>query len=90
MPGGSGRHAKRLHFLLHSGNFDSRHDLSPTETTTLKSNFLDLKAGSATETQFGNQYPSLRTLIQHPTALQLMGNLIGIQVLSDSSEDNAH
>lgn len=57
MPGGSGRHAKRLHFLLHSGNFDSRHDLSTTETTTLKSNFLDLKAGSATETQFGNHIP---------------------------------
>lgn len=57
MPGRSGRHAKWLHFLLHSGNFDSRHDLSPTETTTLKSNFLDLKAGSAMETQFGNHIP---------------------------------
>lgn len=43
MPGGSGRHAKWLHFLLHSGNYDSRHNLSPTENTPLKSNFLDLK-----------------------------------------------
>lgn len=57
MPDGSERHAKRLHFLLPSGNFDSRHDPRPTETTTLKSNFLDLKARSAPESQFGNYIP---------------------------------
>lgn len=70
MPGGPGRQAKWLHFLLHSGNYDSKHNLSPTETTTLKNNFLNLKARSAPETHFEIHIPPPRTLIWCPTQPQ--------------------
>lgn len=55
-PGGQGKQAKNLHRI----NYDSRHKLSPTEATTLKTkekteaNFLDLKARTALETQLRN------------------------------------
>jgi hypothetical protein len=66
MPGRSGRHAKWFHSLLQSGNYNSRRNLSPTETTALKSNFLNLKARSALERQPRNHIPPCYLQIQHP------------------------